>query len=82
MRNALDEFAHSDADAEFLSQLAHKALFKSLAELTFSAGKFPKTAKMRVWMTLCDEEFSVVEDQAGGHFNGLRGRRVHLPMLL
>jgi hypothetical protein len=82
VRNALDELADSDANAEFLLQFAHKALFECLADLTFSAGKFPKTAEMRVWMTLRDEEFSVVEDQAGGHFNGLRGRRVHLPMLL
>ena len=69
VRDGLDEFEHFNVAAEFLAQLTAKALLEGFARLAFTAGKFPQPAKMRIGVTLRDEEFAGAEDETGGDFN-------------
>ena len=67
--NFLKQFADGNFHAEFLADFTDEAGFKSFAGFALAARKFPKSAEMRVGVTLGDEQFAVVENERGGNFN-------------
>ncbi len=60
-------FAHFDADAEFLFDLAAQTLRQRLAGFNFAAGEFPQAAKPAAQWPLRDEEASVLADDGRGY---------------
>jgi hypothetical protein len=69
MDDLLDQVAHLGVDAQFLGQFPLETLLEGFARLALSAGEFPQAAQVRARRALGDEQFSLSEDQAGGHFN-------------
>ena len=69
VRNFLKQFADGNFHAQLLADFADEAAFKSFAGFALAAGKFPKSAEMRVGVTLRDEQFAVVKNERGGYFD-------------
>jgi hypothetical protein len=73
VRDGFDEFKHLNLATKFLAQFAAEALLEGFARFTFATRKFPEPAEVRIRVALGDEQFAVSEDQAGSHFDGIRG---------
>jgi hypothetical protein len=67
VRDFVKQFADGNFHAEFLTDFTDETLLKSFAGFALAAGKFPKSPKMRVRMTLGDEQFAVVENERSGN---------------
>ena len=72
---ALDQFANDDFDPQLFPQFARQTLFEGFVRFTFAAGKFPKSAKVDVHMTLGDEQLAAAKNQAGSNVDGGHERR-------
>lgn len=69
--DGIEQFTHHNFHSQFLPQLAPEALLESFAGFAFAAGKLPQAAKVRVRVTLGDEQFARAEDQTGADFDDL-----------
>jgi len=67
--NFFKQIADSNLDAQFLSNLADEALFKSFARLALATGKLPQPALMRVWVALRYQQRAAAKNQCGTDFN-------------
>src|SRR6185436_7325075 len=65
--DTLEQSTHDHVDSQFLLQLAREALLEGFARLTFTAGEFPQSAKMRAFLPFGNEDFTITEDQTCGH---------------
>ena len=70
VRDFFKQFADGNVHAEFLADFADEALLESFAGLAFAAGKFPKSAEVRLRVALGDEQSAVMEDERGADFDG------------
>lgn len=69
VRHLLKQFAHHNLDAELFVQFADKALLEGFIRFAFATGEFPQPAQVSIRVTLSDEEFARVKDEAGTYFN-------------
>ena len=53
--HSFDQLADRNFDAKFFTQFANETGLEALVALTFAAGKFPKSAQVRISMALSDE---------------------------
>ena len=57
--------------AKFFADFPDKTLLEGFIRLAFAAGKFPKSAEVRIRVALGDEQFAVAEDERGADFNDI-----------
>lgn len=75
------QFDDINLHAQLLPELTLQALLESLARLALASGELPEPGQMSAGGPLGDEQLTAPKHQAGGHLDGLGGRR-HRPTLL